>query len=91
MTLLLSVTLLLRFDLAKLWNMNLADPQQELPFQQLEKSVPRDDLWDEDIPTEKAFKDAGMPRYLLQKHLGTGHSEGSRVEESFASSAANQS
>ena len=77
--------------MAKVWNMNLSDPEQESVFKELGKSVPRDDLWDENIPTEKAFKDAKMPRYLLQKNLGTVRSEGSRVEESFSLSAANQS
>ena len=45
-----------------------SDPKKDHPMLlKILKGLPQDDLWNPEVPAEKALKDAGQPRYHLEK------------------------
>ncbi len=81
---------LLRYDLAKLLNFDLNDEEQKEAFKQVLACYDCDDDWDEEKPSEKAYKNIGLKRYKLEKKQLDFEGQVDGMMESFESQSSKE-
>ena len=77
----------LSFDVAALANMKMEIPAQKHLVEAICKGLEQDDEWDEDDVFEKAYKEAGLKRYKLDKKLLASKSQKESTMEHITSTS----
>lgn len=80
----------LRYDVAKLANMDYKDPIQKKLVDKICTKLEQDDDWDEEDDFEKAYKEMGLKRYKLDKKLLSVDANKETYKESLASSSSKE-